>query len=201
MSSDPWTIATARVALVLYVAALLVLVSGPVARAAGATAGVSPAPPRGDQRRHGDRPAGSHSRNMLRWRAARVLWSAGVLVYLAHVAAAFHLVHGWSHQAALAETARQSRELFGVDAGFGLWFNYLFTAVWAGDAAWWWIDEDAYRRRARWISITVHAFIAFMFFNGAVVFADGLSRWIGLPAVVLIPLVWLRSRRRRAAIP
>lgn len=156
------TINTARIALLLYVAALFVLVAA------------------GDRRRH----------------LARALWSAGVVVYLAHVAAAFHLVHGWSHQAALVETARQTRELFGIESGFGLWFNYLFTVVWLADAAWWWIDEPGYRDRSAWVSGAVHGFIGFMFFNGAVVFARGPSRWIGLAATVLLPLVWMRSRRR-----
>src|SRR5204863_4605643 len=50
-----------------------------------------------------------------------------------------------------------------------IYFNYLFTLIWTADAAWWWIDKDGYERRARWISISVHAFMAFMFFNGAVV--------------------------------
>src|SRR5688572_28784366 len=31
---------------------------------------------------------------------ARRAWTAGLLLYLAHVAAAFHVFHNWSHQAA-----------------------------------------------------------------------------------------------------
>jgi len=125
----------------------------------------------------------------------RGLWTAGMLVYLVHVCAAFHVVHGWSHEAALAETALQTRELFGVDTGVGIWFNYLFTAVWATDVGWWWLDRAGYHRRSARVSATVHGFMAFMFFNGAVVFARGPSRWIGVAAMVLLPVWWLWRRR------
>src|SRR5882762_2048787 len=79
---------------------------------------------------------------------ARFLWTAGCLLFLAHVAAAFHFFHGWSHAHAYRETARQTRELFGIDWGGGLYLNYLFTLAWAADAAyWWWGGLDGYDRR------------------------------------------------------
>ena len=170
MSGDALTIGTVRVALLLYVAALVIM------------AGAARAPGR-------DRGG----------RVARVLWSAGALAYLAHVGAAFHFVHGWSHHAAVVETARQTRELFGMDTGVGIWFNYLFTAVWSADVAWWWLDPNGYIRRPGPVSAGVHVFLAFMFFNGAVVFAHGPSRWFGLAATVLVPVSWLW--RRSAAYP
>jgi len=132
-------------------------------------------------------------------RLARALWSAGMLAYLAHVVAAFQYVHHWSHQAAVVETARQTRELFGMDTGVGIWFNYLFTGVWVADAAWWWLDPFGHLRRPLLVSAAVHGFMAFMFFNGAVVFAHGLSRWIGLAATLLFPVWWMwRSSTMRS---
>jgi len=134
-----------------------------------------------------------------RWeRAIRGLWSAGLLFYLAHAFAAFHFVHGWSHARAAVETAGQTKELFGVASGLGLWLNYLFTIAWTADALWWWIDEIGYRLRPRWVRVSVHAFLAFMFFNGAVVFGEGFSRWFGLLSTPPLLVVWLRSR---AAVP
>jgi hypothetical protein len=65
--------------------------------------------------------------------------------------------------------ARQTAELFGVRWGGGLYVNYVFTAIWAADVAWVWWDEAGYRKRAKWVSAAVHGFLAFMFFNGAVV--------------------------------
>jgi hypothetical protein len=131
-----------------------------------------------------------------RWlRSSRLLWSGGLLFYLAHVVAAFHFVHAWSHERARVETARQTRELFGVDSGLGLWLNYAFTIVWIADALWWWFDEAGYLDRPRWIGVATQAFTAFMFFNGAVVFGHGLARWLGLALAAALIVLWLRSRR------
>ncbi|MCC6540515.1 MAG: hypothetical protein IT162_23405 [Bryobacterales bacterium] len=121
---------------------------------------------------------------------ARAMWTAGCALFLAHVAAAFHFHHRWSHAAAVAETARQTEALFGVSSGFGLWFNYVFAAVWLADVVWWWGAPERYASRPRWMSAAVHGFMAFMFFNGAVVFASGPTRWLGLAATV-----WLAVRR------
>jgi hypothetical protein len=111
---------------------------------------------------------------------ARGLWTAGFLAYLAHVAAAFEWVHGWSHGTALAETASQTAAMVGVASGAGLWLNYLFTLVWGADVASWWLRPEQYAGRSLRATLAVHAFLGFMFFNGAVVFATGPSRWIGL---------------------
>ena len=128
-------------------------------------------------------------------RAARLAWSIGCLLYLAHVWGAFQFFHGWSHQAAYEETARQTGELFGLAWGGGLYFNYLFTLVWLADVIWWWSHEGSYRGRPRWIATLIHGFMAFMFFNGAVVFASGFSRWVGLAAMPILLLLWWRARR------
>ncbi|MBM3786009.1 MAG: hypothetical protein FJW30_16740 [Acidobacteria bacterium] len=82
-------------------------------------------------------------------------------IYLIHVALAFTFVYGWSHAAALRETARQTRELFGVDSGAGIYLNYLMTLVWGADCIWNW--------RARAWRVFVHALLAFLFFNASVV--------------------------------
>jgi hypothetical protein len=120
---------------------------------------------------------------LFRWRWA---WTAGLTAYLAHVAAAFTFHHQWSHQAAYRETARQTGELFGVPSGAGLYFNYLFTAVWLADVVWLWVRADSYRARPRWISIAVHSFMAFMFFNATIVFASGWTRWLAVAAAIAL---------------
>jgi hypothetical protein len=125
---------------------------------------------------------------------ARVMWTAGCLFYLAHVYGAFQFVHGWSHAAAYAETARQTEEVFGLHWGGGIHFNYAFTILWPADVIWWWTDSEGYGRRPRWVSTSVHAFLAFMFFNGAVVFASGPVRWLGVGATVLLLVWWSKSR-------
>ena len=82
-------------------------------------------------------------------RTARLAWTLGCALFLAHVAFAFHFFHNWSHGHAYAETARQTRELFGLDWGGGLYLNYVFTLAWAADAGyWWWRGLDAVRPAA-----------------------------------------------------
>jgi len=134
-------------------------------------------------------------------RVARLAWSMGSLLYLAHVWCAFQFFHGWSHRAAYVETARQTGELFGLAWGGGLYFNYLFTLVWLTDVIWWWAQEGSYGRRPRWVAASIHGFMAFMFFNGAVVFASGFSRWVGLAATPMLLALWWRARRGQTSHP
>ena len=136
-----------------------------------------------------------------RRRIARLLWTAGCVVFLAHVAAAFHFFHGWSHAHAYHETARRTADMFGTYWGGGLYLNYLFTLAWAADAAWWWgVGIDEYERRPRWVVIALQAFMFFMAFNATVVFGHGWVRLLGLggSAALAVSLVW-HSRQNRGA--
>jgi len=62
--------------------------------------------------------------------AARLSWTGGCFAFLAHVAAAFHFAHHWSHGAALAATAERTAEVVGWHWGGGLYANYAFALVW-----------------------------------------------------------------------
>ncbi len=127
-------------------------------------------------------------------RAARLTWSIACALYLVHVAAAFQFIHHWSHAAAYLETARQTARMFGIEWGGGLYFNYVFTSAWIADVCWWW-QAGLVRYRARvWLGATIHAFIAFMFFNATVIFARGMIRWLGLAAT--FGLFWIAVRSR-----
>jgi hypothetical protein len=123
-------------------------------------------------------------------RLARVAWGAGCAIFLAHVAFAFQFYHHWSHASAYADTARQTRQIFGIDSGFGLYFNYAFAIVWVVDVVWWG------RPRASWIGTVIHLFLAFMFFNATVVFGKGWVRWAGVVATVALAALYGISRRR-----
>jgi hypothetical protein len=132
-------------------------------------------------------------------RIARLAWTAGCVCYLAHVYGAFEYFHDWSHAAAYAETARQTMDLFHFNWGGGLYFNYLFTMVWLGDTAWWWVHPRQYETRPPWAAAAIHSFLAFMFFNGAVVFAASFSRWLGAAATPALLWLWWRARRTARA--
>src|SRR5436190_19630563 len=105
--------------------------------------------------------------------AARWLNTAGCAAFLAHVAAAFHFYHHWSHAAAYADTARQTAEFSGWNWGGGLYLNYLFAVLWLGEVIWSWVSPASYVDRSRAISRAIRGFFIFMIFNGAVVFARG----------------------------
>lgn len=123
------------------------------------------------------------------------LWLAGAVLLLVHLFAAFHLRHDWSHAAAWADTARQTREVTGFDWGGGVWFNYALVAAWLADAGWRLRAADL-PRAAR---AALDSFYAFMWFNAAVVFVRGPARWAGLLAFVLLGLHVWRCRAKPSA--
>ena len=129
---------------------------------------------------------------------ARKFWTAGVAAFGVHVVSAFEVFYHWSHATAYAETARQTDELLGNRTGFGLWLNYAFGLLWLADAAFWWgRGHRGYFHRARWMTIAIHGFFAFMIFNGAVVFVEGAARWIGIAIFVGLAGGGLRAIIRR----
>ncbi len=133
--------------------------------------------------------------------AGRGAWTVGALAAFGHGAAAFHFRHGWSQQAALIETARQTAAVTGLDWGGGLYVNYLFLAIWVADAGWWWLFPRAFDGRPKALDRAVRAFLLFMFLNGTVVFAKGPSRGVGTAAVLAVLFAWYRGRNARSIQP
>lgn len=135
-------------------------------------------------------------------RIARLTWTAGCLLYVAHVGCAFHFYHHWSHAAAYQETARQTAQLLGDGWGGGLYFNYVFTVAWIADVIWSWKGLVTYRSRPCWVATAFHTFFAFMFFNATVVFGTGSVRGLGAAATAALGFLWwkmaLLNRQRKA---
>ena len=131
-----------------------------------------------------------------RWRIARALWTAGYLLYVVHVMAAFHFAHRWRHSAAVEHTARQTEAITGFAWGGGLWLNHLFTAVWATDVLAWWLRPQAYLDRPRWLTLSVHTWLAFIAFNASVVFGQGAVRWLSAAAWIGLASLAFFARRR-----
>lgn len=123
---------------------------------------------------------------------SRAAFTLGWLALVVHSALAFELRHGWSHAAALRDTARQTEALLGRSFGAGLFVNYFFLALWTLEAAWWWLAAQRYRGRDSRLDWSVRAFFLFMFLNGAVVFAHGPLRALGAAAVLLVAGSWYR---------
>ena len=145
----------------------------------------------------------SGARSPGRRRFGRLAWTAGCVFAWAHLAAAFHLVHGWSHAHAAEETARRTADLLGRSFGGEIYFNYAFVAVWTGDVAWRWLAPQFYVERAALVSVAVHGFLLFIVVNATIVFEQGVVRGTAILALALVASMalyrFLRFRGDRAA--
>jgi hypothetical protein len=126
-------------------------------------------------------------------RPARLAWTFAWLIYLVHVALAFHHVHHWSH----IEAMEHVRLASGV--GEGLYASYLFTLLWTIDVVWWWRSPEAYSRRSLWLSAGVHGFMLFMIFNATVIFEMGAIRWAGVALIEILLRQWMFRAGRAAS--
>jgi len=124
--------------------------------------------------------------------SGRTAWTIGAVAAVVHSALAFHLRHGWSHDAAWADTARQTEAVLGLDWGGGVFFNYAFLFLWTADADWWHAHARSFARRPRVIDAFVRGFLWFMFLNGAVVFVPGWRSAVGAAAVLAVAVAWYR---------
>ncbi len=138
------------------------------------------------------------ARGRMRWLVcARWAWTAGCLLFLAHVACAFAFYHHWSHAEAYADTARQTAELTGWHWGGGLYLNYLFALAWIADVLWQWRVRGSSDGRPHWLASLWQGFFTFMVFNATVVFGKGPVRWLGI--AICLGLGFASWQRKRGA--
>jgi hypothetical protein len=123
---------------------------------------------------------------------ARSIWSLGCLLFVGHVVCAFHFFHHWSHAHAYEHTALRTADI-GFPFGAGIYFSYAFGLLWIADVMWWWTAPQSYAARATWLNNLLHLYLFFIAFNGAVVFEDGPTRWVG--CAVALGLLLLLARR------
>jgi hypothetical protein len=135
------------------------------------------------------------------WPLRRRLWTLGFSLFIVHMLAAFAFYHSWSHADAVADTARQTKELVGVEFGGGIYFNYVFALVWSADVALWWAIGAAYVARPLWLKLLVQGYLFFIAVNGAIVFAAGPTRWVGIAACAALGILIVRSRLRKRTVP
>jgi hypothetical protein len=129
-------------------------------------------------------------------RLARAIWTLGIALAFVHVVLAFQLVYGWDHEAAVAATVQQTADRFGQGWRGGIYVNYAFLAIWLADVSWWWLAPASRASRSPKLETARFGFFAFMFFNGAVVFASGIGRLIGIASVSVALLAPLARRQR-----
>src|SRR5438045_1943928 len=91
---------------------------------------------------------------------ARLVWTAGCLTVMAHLACGFQF-HHWNLDEVLLDTAKRTEQVVGVAWGEGLYFNFLFVLVWLLDSGWWWTAPRSYLNRPCWLEVSIQAFLAF----------------------------------------
>lgn len=128
-------------------------------------------------------------------RTAVRLHTIGILLMTVHMAVSMGWVHDWSHTAAMAATAAQSKAVYGVDARAGLFVNYLFLIVWAIDA-WHLRAKPDHPRLGRTGLLVLRAFYLIVIVNAAVVFAADWRRWLGAAMAVGLVGAWGRRKKK-----
>lgn len=140
-----------------------------------------------------------------RWFAwSRWIWTIGCIAFLAHIYCAFAYYHHFRHTEALEVTARRTQEMMGVRFGEGIYFSYLFAMIWLADVAWQWLLPVSYQHRSGTLSTGILAYMAFIAFNGAVIFEGGMTRWVGIPVSLVLGallLVALVRKQKTARAP
>jgi hypothetical protein len=136
-----------------------------------------------------------YRRRVEAFRLRRILWTGAAALCLLHSGLAFHVQHGWSHDAAVRQTAAQTAAVTGIDWGGGVFVNYAFLGLWAADVAWLWAAPASYLRRPPVVNGLVSAFFLFIIVNGAVVFAGGPARIVGIAATATVIRAWWSRRQ------
>jgi len=90
--------------------------------------------------------------------------------------------------------------LIGVPLGEGIFVSYVFTLLWIAEVILMWSLPKWYDNRPRWLYWSVSVFMAFIAFNGAVVFEDGITRPLGIAATLGLSslgfFAWREQARR-----
>ena len=119
---------------------------------------------------------------------AKAIWLTGAILSVVHTLCAFGFFHHWSHIAAVEDTARQTDELLGFRFGGGLYFNYVFVALWLRQTPFGGSQTVSHMNLDLGvIGICVVGYLLFIAINGTAVFESGISRWGGV--VLLLTLV------------
>lgn len=124
-------------------------------------------------------------------RRARWAWSLGVALALVHAALAFHFAYAWSHAVAAQATMQQAADSFGWGWSGGIYVNYAFLFFWLMDVIWWWAKPASHGTRSGRLETVRLVVFVFMFVNGAIVFASGVGRVVGIASVAVVLLASL----------
>ena len=121
----------------------------------------------------------------------------GLALSLLHTVLAFDVVHGWSHEDAVLNTAMQTERVFGTAVGWGVYVNYVFFLVWLLDLVDW-RRAGGVERRSTAALLALQIFYLVIVLNAAVIFAAGSRRAAGAALVMLLSGAWAWQLKRSA---
>ena len=127
-----------------------------------------------------------------RFRVTQWTWALACLMYLIHVAVAFHFAHRWKH----ANAYRHVEETSGF--GPGIFVSYFFTLFWTADAIWFVAAPTSYAIRPKWLGWAVHGFMTFITINGTAVFGHDPMRWVSAAVFVVLGGYWVMGMRKKS---
>ena len=96
----------------------------------------------------------------------------------------------------LAFETLKAADRFGWGWRGSIYFNYVFLALWLADVCWWWTAPQSHAARSTTLEAVRVAIFAFMFVNGAVIFASGIGRLVGIASVSVVVLASMTRRSR-----
>ena len=120
----------------------------------------------------------------------------GALLLVIHIVIAMGVRHDWHHASAISATAAQTKSVYGIDWGGGLFVNYIFAAVWIGELVARRYAPAWFAGRSRGFLWMLRAFYFVIIFNAAVVFAAGWRRVLGGAVVAVLLLSWRGQAQR-----
>ena len=144
----------------------------------------------------GDRPRGWMDRLFALGPGA---WRTGCGLLWLHIVGSWWLVHSASWQQAWRHTAEVTERLTGFNTGVGVVWNLVALAAWTADCLAGWpgavssATRSPARSRWRW---GVESYLAFLWFQAAVVFATPAARAVMVVLCLGVAGVILTSRRR-----
>jgi len=86
--------------------------------------------------------------------------------------------------------------MLGTAFGEGIYFSYVFLAIWVLDCVRQWLPP-AMNKLPAWLSWCVHGYLFFIAINGALFFEGGVTRWFGIPLTLLLIVLAIRRAIRQ----
>ena len=82
-----------------------------------------------------------------------------------------------------------------------IYVNYVFLSMWFADVCWWWLAPASHASRPLRVETLRLVLFTFMFMNGAIVFASGTGRLVGIASLAAVLLASPAARHPAARIP